>query len=33
MKLNKRDYLYLEKLLNRFDKSTSNEKKYPLLED
>ena len=33
MKLSKRDYLYLEKLLKKFDKNTSNEKKYPLLED
>ena len=33
MKLSKRDYLYFEKLLKKFDKNTSNEKKYPLLED
>tara|TARA_B100001250_G_scaffold320370_1_gene283278 strand:+ start:1996 stop:3243 length:1248 start_codon:yes stop_codon:yes gene_type:complete len=33
MKLTKRDYLYLEKLLKKFDKNISNEKSYPLLED
>jgi len=33
MRLSKRDYLYLEKLLKKFDKNTYNEKKYPLLED
>ena len=33
MKLNKKDYLYLEKLLKKFNKNTYSEKKYPLLED
>ena len=33
MKLNKKDYLYLETLLNKFNKNRNNEKKYPLLED
>ena len=33
MKLNKKDYLYLETLLNKFNKNFNNEKKYPLLED